>query len=117
MQNTYLYIRFSDDKQAQGTSYVRQLQYARDYCPTLIEDRTHIFFDSGKSAYSGANIANGGELRRFYDAVADGSIPKGSTLLVEDLGLPRHYAETWAQLLPQHFEPALKFAASAAGRY
>jgi DNA invertase Pin-like site-specific DNA recombinase len=85
MQNTYLYIRFSDDKQAQGTSYARQLRYARDYCPTLIEDSTHIFFDSGKSAYSGANIANGGELRRFYDAVADGSIPKGSTLLVEDL--------------------------------
>jgi len=85
MQNTYLYIRFSDDKQAQGSSYARQLGYAKDYCPTLIDDREHIFFDSGKSAFSGANLAQGGELKRFYDAVASGIVPKGSTLLVEDL--------------------------------
>ena len=85
MQNTYLYIRFSDDKQAQGSSHARQLQYAKDYCSTLIEDKEHIFFDSGKSAFSGANLARGGELKRFYDSVASGLIPKGSTLLVEDL--------------------------------
>lgn len=85
MQNTYLYIRFSDDKQAQGSSYERQLSYARQYCPTLIEDKDHIYFDSGKSAFSGANLQDGSELKRFYDAVASGRVPKGSILLVEDL--------------------------------
>lgn len=85
MNDTYLYIRFSDDKQASGSSYDRQLRYARQYCPTLLEDSDHIYFDSGKSAYSGANLAEGGELKRFYDAVASGTVPKGSTLLVEDL--------------------------------
>ncbi|ELX11470.1 site-specific recombinase, DNA invertase Pin like protein [Janthinobacterium sp. HH01] len=85
MQNTYLYIRFSDDKQAQGSSYERQLGYAKQYCPTLIEDTDHIYFDSGKSAFSGANLQDGSELKRFYDAVAGGQVPKGSTLLVEDL--------------------------------
>lgn len=85
MKNIYLYIRFSDDKQAQGSSYDRQLGYARKYCPTLIEDLDHIYFDSGKSAFSGAHLAEGGELKRFYDAVTTGQIPRGSTLLVEDL--------------------------------
>ena len=85
MENVYAYIRFSDDKQAQGSSYERQLGLAREYCPTLIEDKAHIFFDAGKSAFTGANVSEGGELKRFYDGVASGDIPHGSTLLVEDL--------------------------------
>lgn len=85
MQNTYLYIRFSDDKQSEGSSYARQLQLARNHCPTLIEDKEHIFFDAGKSAFHSMHLEDGGELKRFYDAVKDGLVPKGSTLLVEDL--------------------------------
>ncbi len=84
-QNTYLYIRYSTDAQSQGSSYARQLGLAKEHCPTLIEDKAHIFFDSGKSAYRGANVADGGELKRFYDEVKAGIVPKGSTLLVEDL--------------------------------
>lgn len=85
MKNTYLYIRFSHDKQAEGSSYDRQLGSAKAFCPTLIEDNDHVFFDSGKSAFHGEQLATGGELRRFYDAVKTGKVPKGSTLLVEDL--------------------------------
>jgi DNA invertase Pin-like site-specific DNA recombinase len=85
MQNTYLYIRFSHDKQAEGSSYDRQLGKAREFCSSLIEDKAHVFFDSGKSAFHGEQLEAGGELRRFYDAVKSGEVPKGSTLLVEDL--------------------------------
>jgi DNA invertase Pin-like site-specific DNA recombinase len=85
MKNIYLYIRYSTDAQSQGSSYERQLGLAREYCPTLIEDKEHVFYDSGKSAYKGEQLEAGGELRRFYDAVKSGIVPKGSTLLVEDL--------------------------------
>ena len=85
MKNTYLYIRFSHEKQAEGSSYDRQLGSAKAFCPTLIEDKEHVFFDSGKSAFHGEQLATGGDLRRFYDAVKTGAVPKGSTLLVEDL--------------------------------
>lgn len=85
MQNHFLYIRFSHDKQAEGTSYERQLGNARSFCPTLIEDKEHIYFDSGKSAFHGKQLESGGELRRFYDDVKSGKVPRGSVLLVEDL--------------------------------
>lgn len=85
MQNTYLYIRYSHEKQGEGSSYERQLSMARKSCPTLIEDKDHVYFDAGKSAYKGEHLENGGELKRFYDSVEAGVIPKGSTLLVEDL--------------------------------
>lgn len=83
MENVYLYIRYSTEKQGDGTSYDRQIAKAKAYCPTLIEDEDHIFFDAGKSAYKGKHLKAGGELKRFYDRVKSGQIPKGSTLLVE----------------------------------
>lgn len=83
MENVYLYIRYSHEKQGDGTSYDRQIDLAKAYCPTLIEDDDHIFFDAGKSAYKGKHLKAGGELKRFYDRVKSGQIPKGSTLLVE----------------------------------
>jgi len=89
MTNTYLYIRYSDAKQDDGTSYDRQLEKARAYCAdkklVFVEDNAHVFFDAGKSAYKGEHLAEGGELKRFYDLVADHTIPSGSKLLVEDL--------------------------------
>jgi DNA invertase Pin-like site-specific DNA recombinase len=83
MENVYVYIRYSTEKQGDGTSYDRQIRMARAYCPTLIEDEDHIFFDEGKSAYKGKHLKAGGELKRFYDRVKSGQIPEGSTLLVE----------------------------------
>ena len=53
MQDTYLYIRYSHDKQGEGSSYDRKLGMARQHCRTLIEDEKHIYFDAGKSAFKG----------------------------------------------------------------
>lgn len=85
MENTYLYIRYSTEKQERGSSEDRQMDLARAYCPTLINDEVHVYFDKGKSAYKGEHLDDGGELKRFRDNVSKGTVPKGSTLLVEDL--------------------------------
>jgi len=85
MENVYLYIRYSHEKQEDGSSYERQFDLARDYCPTLINDKAHVYFDKGKSAYKGEHLEEGGELKRFYDNVKSRKVPTGSKLLVEDL--------------------------------
>lgn len=85
MENLYLYIRYSHEKQEEGSSYDRQIGMARQQYPSLLEDREHIYFDKGKSAYKGEQLAEGGELKRFHDDVKSGKVPAGSTLLVEDL--------------------------------
>jgi DNA invertase Pin-like site-specific DNA recombinase len=85
MENVYLYIRYSHEKQEDGSSRQRQLDLAQAYCPTLLNDKEHVYFDAGKSAYSGEHLEEGGELKRFQDGVKSGKVPAGSTLLVEDL--------------------------------
>jgi len=85
MENTYLYIRYSTEKQENGSSEDRQMDLARAYCPTLINDKAHVYFDKGKSAYKGEQLAMGGALKQFYDDVDSKVVPWGSTLLVEDL--------------------------------
>lgn len=81
----YSYVRFSTPKQAQGDSYRRQLQQARDYCAThhlQLDDKT--IEDFGVSAFRGSNRTDGA-LGRFIDAVKNGEINKGSYLLVESV--------------------------------
>ncbi|QPJ99393.1 recombinase family protein [Enterobacter mori] len=81
----YSYVRFSTPKQAQGDSYRRQLQQARDYCTThnlVLDDKT--IEDFGVSAFRGSNRTDGA-LGRFIDAVKSGEIEKGSYLLVESV--------------------------------
>lgn len=86
MENhTYLYIRYSSERQGEGSSRQRQMDYALAYCPELIQDDKHIYFDGGKSAFKGEQLAAGGALKRFYDDVDSKVVPWGSTLLVEDL--------------------------------
>lgn len=86
MENhTYLYIRYSSERQGEGSSRQRQMDYALAYCPELIQDEKHIYFDGGKSAFKGEQFAAGGALKRFYDDVDSKVVPWGSTLLVEDL--------------------------------
>jgi len=85
MQNVYLYIRYSHERQGEGSSYDRQLGMARQHCATLVEDDKHIYFDAGKSAYKGEHLDDGGALKKFHDNVKSGIVPSGSTLLVEDL--------------------------------
>jgi DNA invertase Pin-like site-specific DNA recombinase len=85
----YSYIRFSSPEQARGDSYRRQRDAALEYCQKegleLAATREYTFFDRGRSAYTGKNIDDTGELGRFLRLVEDGTIPKGSYLIVESL--------------------------------
>ncbi len=85
----YSYIRFSNATQAAGDSYRRQREAAEAYCTQhgleLVDAKEYSFFDQGRSAYKARHLDDTGELARFLAFVQDGTIPKGSTLLVESL--------------------------------
>lgn len=82
----YSYIRFSTPEQASGDSLRRQATAATAYAKLhgLELDNTLTLRDLGVSAFRGAN-AERGALKAFLKAVEDGSIPRGSYLLVESL--------------------------------
>lgn len=82
----YSYIRMSSELQLKGDSLRRQTELSERYAAEngleLVENfKLH---DIGVSAYKGANIERGA-LGRFLEAIKEGSIPKGSYLLVESL--------------------------------
>jgi len=85
----YSYIRFSSPEQAKGDSYRRQRALAESYCQTngleLAAAKEYTFLDKGKSAFSGRHLDDEGQLRRFLDLVENGTIERGSYLLVESL--------------------------------
>jgi len=89
MVKAYSYIRFSTPDQAKGDSYRRQRQAAEDFCTrngiTLASTSEYLFFDKGRSAYKGRHLDDTGELARFLRLVEDGSVERGSYLLVESL--------------------------------
>jgi len=82
----FSYIRFSRISQKHGRSRLRQKEAFEKWCAdvgaTPSEDR---FLDQGKSGYTGEHVGPKGQLRRFLDLVEDGTIPKGSYLVVESL--------------------------------
>jgi DNA invertase Pin-like site-specific DNA recombinase len=81
----YSYLRFSTPEQAQGHSFERQYQAAKDYAGKHGLDLQEVSYrDLGVSAYRGGNAIEGA-LGQFIAAVDDGSIPRGSYLLVENL--------------------------------
>ncbi|TCN64007.1 DNA invertase Pin-like site-specific DNA recombinase [Vibrio crassostreae] len=85
MNIAYSYIRFSSLEQAKGDSFRRQTALAKDYCDKHglnLADLT--LRDLGKSAYHGTHFKDGA-LGEFIDAVKDGTIPRGSYLLVESM--------------------------------
>lgn len=85
----YSYVRFSSPEQAKGDSYRRQrdaaVQYCIDHGLELATAREYTFLDKGKSAYSGRHLDDEGQLKRFLDLVENGTIERGSYLLVESL--------------------------------
>lgn len=83
----YSYVRFSSAEQAKGASLARQLEAAEAYAKEhdLLLDDKLTFRDMGVSAYKRHNIEEGGDLKRFVDAVDEGLILPGSYLLVESL--------------------------------
>lgn len=89
MTKAYSYIRYSDPSQADGQSYARQSRDTRAYCKAngleLAEEAEYQFLDEGISAYSGKLRDDKTDLSRFLGYVQDGTIAKGSVLIVESL--------------------------------
>lgn len=80
------YLRFSTPEQEQGDSFRRQTKAADDYAARhglYLRDDLR-FADRGISAFRGANGASGA-LAAIARAAEDGSLPKGTYLLVENL--------------------------------
>lgn len=82
----YSYLRFSDPKQAAGSSADRQLEYAKRWATErgMTLDAALSMQDEGLSAYHQRHVTRGA-LGVFLQAVDDGRIPKGSVLIVEGL--------------------------------
>lgn len=85
MALAYSYIRFSSSEQRKGDSLRRQqvesARYAEEHGLTL--DTTLNINDLGTSAFRGKNVLEGG-LGAFLAAVENGTVQKGSFLLVEN---------------------------------
>ena len=87
LKKAYLYGRVSNTIQAsEGHGLERQVEAARKFLelyPEYIVDDTEIIRDAGVSAYSGANIADSAGLGGFMNAVREGSVERGSLLVLE----------------------------------
>jgi len=82
----YSYIRFSTPDQLKGDSLRRQLKMSEEWCERngQVLDRSLRLHDLGVSAFNGRNATHG-RLAAFLKAVDDGTVAKGSILLVESL--------------------------------
>lgn len=82
----YSYIRMSTELQAEGDSFRRQKEKSIAFAAKhgLALDDHLKFDDIGVSAFKGKNLSEGG-LGLFLEAVKDGTVKKGSYLLVESL--------------------------------
>ena len=82
----YSYLRFSDPRQALGSSADRQLAYATSWAAkhTMALDATLTLKDEGLSAYHQRHVTQGA-LGVFLRAIEDGRIASGSVLVVEGL--------------------------------
>jgi len=86
LPTAYSYVRFSTPEQLKGDSLRRQLELSEKYAAEhgLELDTTLTFRDLGLSAYHKVNVEKGA-LGLFLQAVSDGTIKRGSYLLVESL--------------------------------
>ena len=82
----YSYLRFSDPKQALGSSADRQLAYAQRWAAErdMVLDASLSLRDEGLSAYHQRHVTQGA-LGTFLRAVDGGLIASGSVLVVEGL--------------------------------
>lgn len=82
----YSYLRFSDARQAAGSSVDRQTQYATTWAARhqLALDQSLSLRDEGLSAYHQRHVKKGA-LGTFLQAIEDGRIHAGSVLVVESL--------------------------------
>ena len=85
MAVAYSYIRFSSAEQRKGDSLRRQQEESSRWAAThgITLDTSLNINDLGTSAYRGKNVVDGG-LGAFLSAIDDGTVKKGSYLLVEN---------------------------------
>jgi DNA invertase Pin-like site-specific DNA recombinase len=85
----FSYVRFSSSEQAKGRSKARQEEACAQYCQQhgleLATGEDYNFSDEGLSGYKGEHLGEKGQLARFMKLVEDGTIERGSTLIVESL--------------------------------
>lgn len=86
MGKVFSYLRFSDPRQAAGSSADRQLAYAAAWAAkqSMELDATLTLKDEGLSAYHQRHVTQGA-LGVFLRAIEDGRIASGSVLVVEGL--------------------------------
>ena len=72
-----------------GRSQARQIEACEEYCTrhglTLAQGDDYRFLDAGVSGWKGDHLGEKGQLARFMKLVDDGTIERGSTLIVESL--------------------------------
>lgn len=83
----FTYARFSSAAQADGSSIVRQDQFAERWAADhgLTLDRDLRMADHGKSAFKGEHVAKDGALGQFIERIKAGDVVSGDTLVVESL--------------------------------
>jgi DNA invertase Pin-like site-specific DNA recombinase len=82
----FSYIRCSTREQLKGNSIRRQLKQAEEYAKKhdlVLSDQG--YRDLGVSAYHEKNLKEGSEFMALIAAIEDRRIPKGSTLIIENL--------------------------------
>lgn len=86
MGRVYSYMRFSDPRQAAGSSADRQAEYAQRWAAArgMALDESLSMRDEGLSAYHQRHVSHGA-LGVFLRAAQDGRIEPGSVLIVEGL--------------------------------
>lgn len=98
----YYYGRFSQGKQAKGTSFDRQLELPQGWCKRkrIPLDETLSYFDKGRSGYHGHHRRKGAGLALFLAACEAGRVKPGSYLLVESLDrLSREQLHVFQELI------------------
>jgi DNA invertase Pin-like site-specific DNA recombinase len=86
MKVAYSYIRCSTTEQIKGDTKRRQLDWSREYAAEhgwLLDESLHLQ-DLGISAHHGDN-ATKGKLGAFIKAIEEGTVKRGSVLLIENL--------------------------------
>jgi DNA invertase Pin-like site-specific DNA recombinase len=85
IRKAYSYQRFSSLKQSHGDSLRRQEQAALSFCKQFKLLLSETFTDEGTSAFKGKNWSHGSALNAFVKLVDNGTIQKGSVLVVESM--------------------------------
>lgn len=81
----YIYIRWSSEKQTEGTTRDRQLSAATAFAESNNLEVVEIIEDKGVSAFNGQNTSQHANFGKFLKKIENNQIEKGSWLFVENL--------------------------------